>query len=65
MKIEYGYDRHEQSWCIRVVDEDTYDVDFEIDCAYVGNKVSRDYEINWFKEEYNVTDDKVIKIKAY
>lgn len=53
--IEYWYDRYTRSWVIQVFDEYHY----EADCSYVGNKESRDYEINYLKQKYNV--DKVTK----
>lgn len=59
MTIEYGWDRHVQSWCVMVLDDEHY----EVESSYVGNKVSRDWQIEYFKEKYNI--DEVIKIKAY
>ena len=57
--IEYGYDRHYTSWVTIVFDEDGN----QVDCEYDGNKISRDYSIKMFKDEYNTND--VRKIKAY
>ena len=57
--IEYGYDRHYTSWVTIVFDEDGN----QVDCEYDGNKISRDYSIKIFKDEYNTND--VRKIKAY
>ncbi len=60
-RIEYGYDRHYRSWVIIVFDENGN----EIENSYVGNKADRDYEIEYFKEKYNVDKSRVKKIKAY
>ena len=51
-KIRYWYDRLTRSWVIQVLDEE----DNEIDNSYVGNKVDRDAEIEYFAGKYNVTD---------
>ena len=59
MIIEYGYDRKVKSWCTIVFDENHN----QIDCAYDGNTVSRDFSIEFFKKEYNITE--VRKVKAY
>jgi hypothetical protein len=59
MYIEYGYDRRLKSWCTIVFDENRN----QVDCAYDGNIISRDFTIEYFKKEYNTT--KVVKIKAY
>ena len=61
LKIEYGYDRRLKSWCIIVFDE----VGNEIESSYVGNKADRDYELQYFSNEYNVDPSNIIKIKAY
>lgn len=59
MYIEYGYDRSLRSWCTIVFDKNGN----QIECAYDGNINSRNWTIEFFKKEYNIT--KVIKIKAY
>lgn len=59
MYIEYGYDRHIKSWCTIVFDNNGN----QITCSYDGNKISRNFAIDFFKKEYNIT--KVVKIKAY
>ena len=57
--IEYGYDRHVQSWCVMVLDEKRN----EITSSYVGNLHDAKVEIEYFKEEYKPAT--VTKIKAY
>lgn len=59
MYIEYGYDRKVKSWVTIVFD----DQGKQIEASYDGNKVTRDFVINDFKKQYNIT--KVVKIKAY
>ena len=59
MYIEYGYDRKSKSWVTIVFD----DQDNEIEASYDGNTVTRDFVIDYFKKQYNIT--KVVKIKAY
>ena len=57
--IEYGYDRHQRSWCIIVKDECGY----EIESEYCCNPESCRRIIREFKKKYN--HSKVVKIKAY
>lgn len=59
MYIEYGYDRKVKSWVTIVFD----DQGNQLEASYDGNKVTRDFVINDFKKQYNIT--KVVKIKAY
>lgn len=59
MYIEYGYDRKIKSWVTIVFD----DQGNQLEASYDGNKVTRDFVINDFKKQYNIT--KVVKIKAY
>ena len=58
-RITYGYDRHERSWCIIVVDDEGN----EIESAYVGALSSCLFLIDRYKDEYNI--DEVVKYKAY
>lgn len=50
-KIVYWYDRHTRNWIVQVKDENGYEMDY----SYSGNKISRDFEIECFKKEYNLT----------
>ena len=59
MKIEYGYDRSVKSWCIVVIDNECN----IIASSYVGDKESCKFEIETFKNEYEITE--VTKLKAY
>ena len=59
MYIEYGYDRKNKSWVTIVFDE----LGNEIEASYDGNTVTRNFVIDYYKKQYNIT--KVVKIKAY
>ena len=57
--IEYGYDRHQRSWCIIVKDEYGY----EIESEYCGDQKWCRHSIKELQKKYN--HSKIVKIKAY
>ena len=50
--IRWFFDRYTRSWVISVYNENN----IEIDSSYVGNKVSRDFEIDRFRNLYQTLD---------
>lgn len=61
MKLTYGYDRHERSWCIILEDENGY----ELESHYLGTKKGCDSILSELKKEYKIADADVKKYKAY
>ena len=59
MKITYGYDRHERSWCIIVLDDEGN----EVESNYLGTKEGCMHFVNEYKKQYDTND--VVKYKAY
>ena len=59
MKIEFGYDRHIKSWNVVVLDDNNN----VIESSYIGDMVSVQFEIEYFKKQYDIKS--VEKIKAY
>ena len=59
MRITYGYDRSERSWCIIVLDEEGN----EVESCYLGTKEGCMRWVSEYKKEYGTED--VVKYKAY
>lgn len=49
--IDAWYDRHTKDWCIQLLNKDGYQVG---DAIRVGDKASKDAEVKWLKEQYNL-----------